>query len=199
MLGDGDYADAAPPQHRFEGDGVLALAREAAELPDEDLLERSVGAARVVEHLPELRPVRDAAALGLVDVFAHDDVAVLLGVLAQGAQLGGHGEVDVLAVAGDASIQRDGHGVGAVGHRSCSLGSGASRLPGSREASSARTIVRHDVYTRSPPTTISPVAAWNSPESSRARWYHQTGVASQHVGREQSHTSTEARPYSVGR
>ena len=118
VLGDGDDAHAASAQHRLEGDGVLALAREAAELPDEDLLEGRVGLARLVEHLAELRPVGDATALGLVDVLAHDAVAALLGVFAQGAQLGGDGEVDILAVAGDTRVERDGRGIGSmVRHR----------------------------------------------------------------------------------
>ncbi len=44
----------AAAQHRLEGDGVLALAREARELPDEDLLEGRVVGARLVERgLPD--------------------------------------------------------------------------------------------------------------------------------------------------
>ena len=39
-------------------------------LPDEDYLERSVGLAALLDHLPELGPVGDAAALGLVHVLA---------------------------------------------------------------------------------------------------------------------------------
>ncbi len=99
VLGDGDDADAAASQHRLEGDGVLALAGEAGELPDEDLLEGRIVGARLVQHLAELRPVGDASALGLVHVLAGDEVVVLLGVVAQGAELGGDGEVDILAVA----------------------------------------------------------------------------------------------------
>jgi len=117
VLGDGDDAHAAAAQHRLEGDGVLALAGEARKLPDEDLLERGVVGSGRVEHLAELGPVGDAAALGLVDVLAGDDVVVLLGVLAQRAQLGGDGEVDVLAVAGDAGVEGGGGGVGLVCHR----------------------------------------------------------------------------------
>ncbi|MCY3655386.1 MAG: hypothetical protein OXG95_02100 [Chloroflexi bacterium] len=98
---------------------MLALAGEAAELPDEDLLEGRAVLARLVEHPAELRAVGDAAALGLVHVFAHDDVVVLLGVVAQRPQLGGDGEVDVLAVAGDARVEGCRGGFGAVvGHRS---------------------------------------------------------------------------------
>ena len=75
-----------------------------------------------VEHLAELGPVGDAAALRLVDILADHDVAVLLGMVAQGAQLGGDGEVDVLAVAGDAGVEGGGVGVGSLlGHRWFSL------------------------------------------------------------------------------
>ena len=59
VLGDGDDADAAAAQHGLEGDGVLALAREARELPDQDLAKGSVGAGGLVEHPPELGPVSD--------------------------------------------------------------------------------------------------------------------------------------------
>ena len=78
VLGDGDDPDALAPEHGLEGDGVLALAGEAGELPDQNLLERSVGLGGCVEHLAELRAVGDAPALGLVHVLADDDVAVLL-------------------------------------------------------------------------------------------------------------------------
>ena len=77
---------------------MFALAREAGEFPDEDLPEGRVGLSGLVQHLAELGPVGDAARLGLVDVLAGDHVAVALGELAQGAQLGGDGEVDILAV-----------------------------------------------------------------------------------------------------
>ena len=82
VLRDGDDPDAAPAKHRLEGDGVLALAREAREFPHEDLLEGSVLAASRVQHLAELGPVRDTAAFRLVDVLPGDEVAVLLGVVA---------------------------------------------------------------------------------------------------------------------
>ncbi|MCY3646822.1 MAG: hypothetical protein OXH07_07600 [Chloroflexi bacterium] len=116
VLGDGDDADAAAAQHRLEGDGVLALAGEAAELPDEDLLEGRVGSCGGVEHLAELGAVCHAAALGLVDVLADDEVVVLLRVVAQRPQLGSDGEVDVLAVAGDARVEGGGGGFGVVCH-----------------------------------------------------------------------------------
>ena len=48
LLGDGDDPDAAPPEHGLEGDGVLALAGEARELPDEDFLEGRLGLAGLV-------------------------------------------------------------------------------------------------------------------------------------------------------
>ena len=117
VLRDRNDPDAAPAQHRLEGDGVLALAGEAGELPDEDLLEGRVVGAGGVQHLAELGPVGDAAALRLVDVLTHDEVAVLLGVVPQRSQLGGDGEVDVLTVAGDAGVEGGGRGVWSLGHR----------------------------------------------------------------------------------
>ena len=70
MLGDGDHSDALAPEHGLEGDGVLPLAREAGEFPDEDFPEGGVGLAALLDHLAELRSVGDAAALGLVHVLA---------------------------------------------------------------------------------------------------------------------------------
>ena len=81
LLGDGDHADAPPAQHGLEGDGVLALAGEPGEFPDENLLEGGLGLAGRVQHLLELGPVGDAPALGLVHVLAADQVVVLLGVV----------------------------------------------------------------------------------------------------------------------
>ena len=78
------------PQHGFEGDGVLALASEAAELPDKDFLEGGLGLGSLVDHPAELRAVGDAAALGLVDELAGDQVAVLLGVVPERSELRGH-------------------------------------------------------------------------------------------------------------
>ena len=74
---------AGPAQHRLEGDGVFALAGEARELPDKDLLEGCVVGARLVEHHAKLRSIGDAPGLSLVDILAHDKVAVLLGMVAQ--------------------------------------------------------------------------------------------------------------------
>ena len=56
----------------------------------------------LVEHPSELGPVGDAAALGLVDVLAGDEVAVLVGVVPQRPQLSRDREVDILAVTGEA-------------------------------------------------------------------------------------------------
>ena len=81
LLGDGDHSDASASQHGLEGDGVLALAGESGEFPDENLLEGSLGLGGLVQHLLELGPVGDAAALGLVHVLAGDQVVVLLGVV----------------------------------------------------------------------------------------------------------------------
>ena len=81
MLGDGDDPDALPAQHGLEGHGVLPLAGEARKFPDENHLERSRGLASLVDHVAELGPVGDTAALGLVHVLAGDGVAVVLGVV----------------------------------------------------------------------------------------------------------------------
>ena len=63
------------------------------------------GLAALVDHVAELGPVGDAAALGLVHVLAGDGVAVVLGKIPQGPKLGGHGQVHVLTVAGDPGVQ----------------------------------------------------------------------------------------------
>ncbi len=105
MLGDGHYPDALAPEHGLEGDGVLPLAGEATELPNEDFPEGGVGLAALLDHLAELRAVRDAAALGLVHVLAGHGVAVGLGVVPERPQLGGHGQVHVLPVAGYPGVE----------------------------------------------------------------------------------------------
>ena len=70
------------------------------------------GLAALVNHLAELGPVGDSAALGLVQVLAGHGVAVALGVVPERTQLGGHGEVHVLAVAGDPGVEgRRGQGL----------------------------------------------------------------------------------------
>ena len=104
VLRDGDDPDALTPQHGLEGHGMLALAGKARELPDQDDLEGGLRAATGVQHFAELRPVGDAPALGLVHVFAGDDVAMLRGVVPQRPQLGGDREVHVLAIAGHAGV-----------------------------------------------------------------------------------------------
>ena len=112
VLGDGDHPHSLAPEHGLEGDGVLPLAGEAGEFPDKNLLEGGVGPAGLIDHLAELGAVGDSAALGLVHVLAGHHVAVLLGVVPEGPKLGGHGEVHVLAVAGDSGVQgRRGLGV----------------------------------------------------------------------------------------
>ena len=55
--------------------------------------------------LPELGPVRHAAALGLVHILAGHAVAVGLGEVLERPQLGGHGQVHVLPVAGDPGVE----------------------------------------------------------------------------------------------
>ena len=106
LLGDGDHADALAPQLGLERHGVLPLAGESRKLPDKNHLERRLWLAALVDHLPELGPVGDSAALGLVHVLAGHGVAVGLGVVPERPKLGGHGEVHVLAVAGDPGIER---------------------------------------------------------------------------------------------
>ena len=105
MLGDGHYPDALAPEHGLEGDGVLPLACEAAELPDENDLKGSLRLAALLDHLPELGPVGDAAALGLVHELAGYGVAVGLGVVLERPQLGGHGQVHVLPLAGHPGVE----------------------------------------------------------------------------------------------
>ena len=90
---------------------MLALAREAGELPDEDDVERRLCAGALVYHPAELWSIRDAPALGLVDVLADDEESVLLRVVAERSELCCDGEVDVLPVAGHACID----GCGCVG------------------------------------------------------------------------------------
>ena len=70
MLGDGDDPHTFAPEHRLERHGVLSLAGEAGEFPDQDDLKRGLWLAPLFDHLPELGPVGHAAALGLVHVFA---------------------------------------------------------------------------------------------------------------------------------
>ncbi|MCY4392891.1 MAG: hypothetical protein OXE43_12720 [Chloroflexi bacterium] len=117
MLGDRHDANATPSQHRLEGDGVLALAREAGELPDEDLAEGSVWTLGGVQHLAELGPIGDTPALRLINVLPDDHVVVLLGVVAQRPELCRDGQVDVLAVAGHAGVQGGRGRVGSFTHR----------------------------------------------------------------------------------
>ena len=105
VLRDGDYSNALAPEHGLEGHGVLPLAGEAAELPDENHLEWGRGLAALVDHVAELGPVGYAAALGLVHVLAGDGVAVVLRVVPQRPKLGGDGEVHVLAVAGHPGVE----------------------------------------------------------------------------------------------
>ena len=106
VLGDGDDPDALAPEHGLEGHGVLPLAGESGKLPDKNHLKRRRGLAALVDHVPELGPVGDAAALGLVHVLAGHGVAVILGVVPERPHLGGHGQVHVLAVAGDPGVER---------------------------------------------------------------------------------------------
>ena len=108
VLGDGDDSNPLAAEHGLEGDGVLPLAGEAGELPDQNLPERGIGLGGRVDHLAELWPVGDAAALGFVHVLAGDDVAVLLCVVPERPQLRGDGEVHVLTVTGDSGVKGGG-------------------------------------------------------------------------------------------
>ena len=105
VLGDRGDADAPTAQHRLERDGMLALASEAGEFPDQNLAEGGIVRAGLIEHPPELGPIGQPSALGFIDVFAGDQVAVASSEVAQRAQLGGDREVDILAVAGDAGVE----------------------------------------------------------------------------------------------
>ncbi|MDE2903299.1 MAG: hypothetical protein OXP73_09730 [Chloroflexota bacterium] len=107
---------------------MLALPGEAGELPDQDLLEGRVGPAGGLQHPAELGAVSDAPALGLVHVLAGDDVAVLRGIGAQRPQLGGDGQVHVLAVAGDPRVQGHRSVVRLSRHGHVSLVSAVSRI-----------------------------------------------------------------------
>ena len=105
MLGDGDDPNALAPEQGLESHGVLPLAGEATEFPDQDDLKRSLGFAALLDHLPELGPVGDASALGLVHVLAGDGVAVGPGVVLECPKLGGHRQVHVLPVAGNTGVE----------------------------------------------------------------------------------------------
>ena len=105
LLGDGDHPDALAPEHGLEGDGVLPLAGEPGELPDQNLPERSIGLAGRVDHLAELGAVGDAAALGLIHVLAGDEIPVLPSVVPERPHLRGDGQVHVLPVAGDSGVE----------------------------------------------------------------------------------------------
>ncbi len=107
VLCDGDHADAPAPEHRLESDCVLTLASKQRELPDQDLLERRILRGRVIKHLPKLRPVSNASALGLVYILSRDDVSVLLGIVPKRPQLRRDRKVYVLPLAGHAGIQRN--------------------------------------------------------------------------------------------
>ena len=108
LLVDGHLADALAPQVDLERFGVLAPAGEATESPNENDLEGGLAIAALLDHLPELGPVGDSAALGHVHVLAGLGVAVGLGVLLKRPQLDGHGKDRVLPVAGHPGVERRG-------------------------------------------------------------------------------------------
>ena len=51
VFGDRHHPDALAPEHGLEGHGVLALAGEAGEFPDENYLEGGGGLAALVDHV----------------------------------------------------------------------------------------------------------------------------------------------------
>ncbi len=122
VLGDRGHSNPATSEHRLERNCVLALTREPRKLPDQNLLERGVRLCGLIEHLRELGTVSDAAGLGLVDVLASDNVAIALSKVSQGSQLGRDGEVDVLPVGGDTSIESGWDEIGLVLHGNAPLG-----------------------------------------------------------------------------
>ena len=73
--------------------------------PDENDLEGRLRLASLLDHLPELGPVGDAPALGLVHVLAGYGVAVGPGLFLERPELGGHGQVHVLPVAGHPGVE----------------------------------------------------------------------------------------------
>ncbi len=115
LLGDGDDAEALSSEHGLEHDGVLPLAGESTEFPDQNLLKRGLGSLGLVDHLLELWAVQHASALRLVHVLPDDLVAVLLGVVPERPELGGDGQVHVLSVAGNPSVEGHGRAVGLFG------------------------------------------------------------------------------------
>ena len=102
-----------------------------------------------VDHLAELRAVGDATALGLIHVLAEDDVAVLLCVVPERPQLGGDGEVHVLAVTGDSGVEGHGRVVGVLVHRCVLLAhSWSFRRASARWRRSRRSHSRSSMYRR---------------------------------------------------
>ena len=105
MLGDGDDSNSLAPEHGLEGVGVFSLAGEAGECANENDLKGSLRLTAILDHLPELGPVDDAAALCLVHVLAGDGIAVGFGEVLERPKLGGRGQVDVLPVAGHSGVE----------------------------------------------------------------------------------------------
>ena len=93
VLGVGGGAEAIALVQGFEGHGACPFMVE--ECRDEDLLGGGI------------RPVGDAAGLGIVRIFA-DQVAVLLGLVSEHPQLGGYWKVHVLLVSGVQSVDSRG-------------------------------------------------------------------------------------------
>ena len=105
MFGDGSDPDAPLAEHGLKGHGVLPLPGESRKLPDKYLPEGGIRLGGLVQHPAELGSVGYPTALGLIHVLAGNGVAVALGVVAERPQLGGHGEVHVLAVARDPGVE----------------------------------------------------------------------------------------------
>ena len=106
---------------------MLALTSEPRELPDQNLLEWRVRTTRLIEHLAELRSIGGAPRFGLVDELPSDDIAVALREFAQGSELRGDGEVNVLPVGGDSRVESGRDSVGLVFHKVFQSGCGHRR------------------------------------------------------------------------
>ena len=65
---------------------------------------KDCGPVALLDHSAELWPVSDTAAVGLVHLLAGHKVVVALGVVPHSLELGGHGKVHVLGVAGDPDV-----------------------------------------------------------------------------------------------
>ena len=144
LLGDGDDADSSAPQHGLEGDGVLALAGEAGEFPDENLLEGSLGlgwprsASFWNSGRSAMRPLSASSTYSRAD-----QVVVLLGVVPERPKLGGDGQVHVLAVAGHSCVEGHWYQIESVIHQSLLLVFHSWSVVRRERSRSSRSRLRH--------------------------------------------------------